>query len=382
MDDLTRLLSDLVAIPSVNPMGRAPVRARVPRDPADRLSRAWFGELGVRLSSGSRSPRAATTCWPGTTARARAAHPLRRPSGHGAGRRHDDSSVRARDRARAGCTAGARATSRARWRRCSRPSPGWCASGRRGRPRCSWPARSTRSSRTPARRGWRNRTTGPTWRSSPSRLARPGSLPQGRLAVEDPHDGASPATARRRSWASTPSTGWAGSSESSTSTPASLCQVDRRPDPRAAELVGRPDRGGPERQRRSRLVRDRSRSPPDPGRRRRRTRSSRHAKFLLERLGSLEGIEFGEPWSTCPAAPEPRRMARAARGAIEAATGREPDVVGVPFGTDAGPLGARHALRRLRPRRHRPGPHQGRMDRPGAGAAGRRSLFQIACDLG
>ena len=41
-------------------------------------------------------------------------------------------------------------------------------------------------------------------------------------------------------------------------------------DPRAAEPVRRSNRGGPERQRRPRLVRDRGRPPPDPGRGRRR----------------------------------------------------------------------------------------------------------------
>ena len=62
--------------------------------------------------------------------------------------------------------------------------------------------------------------------------------------------------------------------------------------------------------------------------------------------------------------------------AIEAATGRRPALRGVPFGTDAGPLSASgNAVRRLRPRRHRAGAYQGRMDRPRPGRPGRRSLF-------
>ena len=59
--------------------------------------------------------------------------------------------------------------SRDRWRRCSRPSLGWSANGRRARRRCSWPAPSTKSSRTSAHRAWPRQTMGPSWRSSPSR---------------------------------------------------------------------------------------------------------------------------------------------------------------------------------------------------------------------
>ena len=72
MDDVTRLLSALVAIPSVNPMGRPPGRSRVPRDPADQLPRSLVSASWAFVTSGSRLPRAATTCWPGTRPPARA----------------------------------------------------------------------------------------------------------------------------------------------------------------------------------------------------------------------------------------------------------------------------------------------------------------------
>ena len=132
--------------------------------------------------------------------------------------------------------------------------------------------------------------------------------------------------------------------------------------------VGRPDRGGTERQCRPRLVRDRGRSPPDPRRRRRRglrdvTRCSPNGCDGLERSNSASPGCTCRRWPPCgPMA----RTARATRSKRRPADG--PAVRGVPFGTDAGPLSAaRDALRRLRARRHRAGPHQGRMDRPRAG---------------
>jgi acetylornithine deacetylase len=63
--------------------------------------------------------------------------------------------------------------------------------------------------------------------------------------------------------------------------------------------------------------------------------------FLHERMGSLEGIEFGDPWTVMPPlAPNLAEWEGPLKGAVRAATGREPKVVGVPYGTDAGPLGA------------------------------------------
>ena len=57
MDDLARLLSELVAIPSVNPMGRAISRAR--RFFETRLTaylEQWLGGLGVRLERHAVAP--------------------------------------------------------------------------------------------------------------------------------------------------------------------------------------------------------------------------------------------------------------------------------------------------------------------------------------
>jgi acetylornithine deacetylase len=63
--------------------------------------------------------------------------------------------------------------------------------------------------------------------------------------------------------------------------------------------------------------------------------------FLLVRLGSLDGIEFGRPWVNLPPlVPGLGPWVEPLKQAVERATGREPDVVGVPYGTDAGPLGA------------------------------------------
>ncbi len=63
--------------------------------------------------------------------------------------------------------------------------------------------------------------------------------------------------------------------------------------------------------------------------------------FLARRLGSLEGIDFGEPWVNLPPlVPRLELFLAPLTEAVGRATGRKPQVVGVPYGTDAGPLGA------------------------------------------
>ena len=63
--------------------------------------------------------------------------------------------------------------------------------------------------------------------------------------------------------------------------------------------------------------------------------------FLNQRLGSLEGIEFGQPWVNMPAlAPRLEPWLGRSSDAVARVRGTEPEVVGVPYGTDAGPLGA------------------------------------------
>jgi acetylornithine deacetylase len=60
---------------------------------------------------------------------------------------------------------------------------------------------------------------------------------------------------------------------------------------------------------------------------------------LLEQFGSLEDIEFGQPWVQMPAlAPRATAWIKPITHAIEKSTGQSPRVMGVPFGTDAGPL--------------------------------------------
>lgn len=63
--------------------------------------------------------------------------------------------------------------------------------------------------------------------------------------------------------------------------------------------------------------------------------------FLAERLGGLERVELGRPWINMPAlAPRLHDWAAPLQNAVKKSTGREPAIVGVPYGTDAGPLGA------------------------------------------
>ncbi|MGP0064525.1 MAG: M20 family metallopeptidase [Isosphaeraceae bacterium] len=63
--------------------------------------------------------------------------------------------------------------------------------------------------------------------------------------------------------------------------------------------------------------------------------------LLADRLGGLDGIEFGQPWVSMPAlAPRASRWLEPLGDAVARAIGRQPDVMGVPFGTDAGPINA------------------------------------------
>jgi acetylornithine deacetylase len=62
---------------------------------------------------------------------------------------------------------------------------------------------------------------------------------------------------------------------------------------------------------------------------------------VAERLGDPDWVEFLPPWINVPALPPTAGdWVPAVRRAVAESTGRAPDVVGVPFGTDAGPLGA------------------------------------------
>ncbi|MBX6314927.1 MAG: M20 family metallopeptidase [Isosphaeraceae bacterium] len=67
----------------------------------------------------------------------------------------------------------------------------------------------------------------------------------------------------------------------------------------------------------------------------------RVADFLRGRLGGLDRIEFLPPWVNTPAL-SPKASApwvEPVREVIRRVAGREPRVIGVPYGTDAGPLG-------------------------------------------
>ena len=63
--------------------------------------------------------------------------------------------------------------------------------------------------------------------------------------------------------------------------------------------------------------------------------------FVSNWLGSTEGVEFGDPWVSMPAlVPRAEKWLGPIQEVVARVRGTEPNVVGVPYGTDAGPLGA------------------------------------------
>ena len=145
-------------------------------------------------------------------------------------RRDDHRPVHARGRRRPSSTAGARATSRGGWRRCSPPSPAWSASGRPTRPRsimaCTVDEEFTHVGSDPLLAG---PPRVPTWRSSPSRPSSTSSTATKGRSAGRSGPGGWPATPRRPSWARTRSTRWPGSSPRWPITPTSW--PDSTPDP-------------------------------------------------------------------------------------------------------------------------------------------------------
>ena len=214
MDAVTRLLADLVAIPSVNPMGRALAGPGLPRSGDDGLPRALVPRPRGRRRAAARSPRAATTSSPGyecpgagrtilfdahqdtvpadgMTIDPFAPGDRRRPAlrpgrlRHQGGDGGDAHRLRpARPRAAAGVGVGRHGLHGRRGVHPHRLVATWRAIAARGRP------------------GDRRRAD----------AARHRQLPQGGGPLEGPDARASPATARRPSSAATPSTGWPGSS--------------------------------------------------------------------------------------------------------------------------------------------------------------------------
>ena len=64
-------------------------------------------------------------------------------------------------------------------------------------------------------------------------------------------------------------------------------------------------------------------------------------QVLGDRLGNLQDVEIDMPWVSLPAlVPRVEPWIEPLKEAVRRGAGHEPRVVGVPFGTDAGPLGA------------------------------------------
>ena len=237
LSETTRLLRDLVALPSVNPMGRplhGPTSLRASRH---RLPRRVLPRPRRAAASGRPSRRCATTSSPAASRPApRQTLVLRGPPGHGADRQHDHRSVRRAHRERPAL--------RPRRLRHQGRHGGDAGGVRPAGPRAS-------------RRGAANVvmactvdeehtflgvqrlvSTGlqaPTWPSSPSRPScNIVNAHKGVVPLAPDHDGPVLPQLRGRSRASTPSTAWAGCCRPSSSTPSSC--GDSRRDP----LLGPP----------------------------------------------------------------------------------------------------------------------------------------------
>ncbi len=69
---------------------------------------------------------------------------------------------------------------------------------------------------------------------------------------------------------------------------------------------------------------------------------ARTRRFLQSRIGSLDAVEFLPPWVQMPALsgelPGTKPLAEAVSAAVATVTGSTPQLHGVPYGTDAGPL--------------------------------------------
>ena len=224
MDDVTRLLADLVAIPSVNPMGRALAGPEVLETRLTGYLEDWFGRNGIPAS---RQPVA-----PGRD------NLLARFESPGSRRTmlfdvHQDTvptdgmtidPFRATDRGRAAVRPGLVR---------HQGGDGGHARGRRAAlPRAAAPGRLGRAG-LHGRRGVHPHGLVAAGRDSPRRRpgrrrradsAGPGPLPQGGIAMEDPDPGRGLPQLDAAPGESTPSTGWAGCSTLWPSTPAFLAQ--------------------------------------------------------------------------------------------------------------------------------------------------------------
>ena len=189
MDDLTRLLADLVSIPSVNPMGRALAGPEVLETRLTGYLEDWFGDTGSP-AAGSRSRPAATTCsrrFESPGSRRTLLFDVHQDTVPTDGMTIDPFRPRIEDGrmwGRGSCDIkGGMAAMLVALR------SGFAASGRPGPPRSCWPARWTRNSPI------RELATGPNgpWRGPGHRrradTSGPGSLPQRGIALEDPNPG-------------------------------------------------------------------------------------------------------------------------------------------------------------------------------------------------
>ena len=345
LDAVTRLLSDLVAIPSVNPMGRPLDGPGFLEGGMTDYLEGWFRELGVAVERQTVAPGRDNVLARYEAPGLEPDDPLRRPPGHRADRRDDDRPVRARIERGPALRPRARATSRAGWRRCSSPSPGWS----RERPEGSASVLMACTVDEEFTHIGSSHLAGSPHGADLAIVAEPTRLElvdrhKGAVRWKVRHPRASPATARR------PSLG-AQRDLPMARVVAALADYARR-----ARASRRPTRSSGRRASRSAGSRGGRASTSCPtGARSRSTGGSSRARtsrpcpgrvwdYLRAARTDVDGrrvpAAVGSTCRRCRRPPRRRPLAGAGRATrSRAALGRQARGRGVPYGTDAGPLG-------------------------------------------
>ena len=353
--DLTQTLSDLVALPSVNPMGRTVSGPEYLRVSRDRLSGKTLPAAGPALSAANGRAEArqhrGPARRPDAAGRRRAARAVRGPSRHRAGDRHDDRSLdpvvrdgriygRGACDIKGGLTAMLGALARlVEERPADMPTIVMACtvneehgfSGATALDATVVRARLDHSAPTRRGRGRRADATASRGRA------------QRRRALAMPRPRAARPTARSRTWASMPSSRCSACSQRSSVISSEIAPtLAEHRAVRTSDAERGHDQRRSEREHRARRVHDRNRSPPGARRKCRGGLSARGGLCVGRDRGAIRRSSTSRRSCSAPACSDQGNAALARadgrRGAPKQASRAKP--VGVPYGTDASAIGA------------------------------------------